>query len=31
MRLWLAMFAMSAISIAGIGIYEYKKKKSIRK
>ena len=31
MKLWLAMFAMSAISMAGIGIYEYKKKKSIRK
>ncbi len=31
MKLWIALFAISTISIIGIGVHEYKKRNSIRK
>ena len=31
MKLWIILFIMSAVCIAGTGVYEYKKKKAIRK
>ena len=31
MNLWIALLAMSAVSLIGIGAYEYKKRKIVKK